>query len=150
MSSLTLTIVNPDAYADGHAAYVLHFGAIAPTYLLAYAGSVSDALDECVDWIAENAPGLLANEQVEQEYYVGVSMGLSQSDAHEYATQDTTCAGNRGDYLLAWEWGVYQTSESSEIDLREFDLGSRLAYAFPHVDQAHRHDYLRGLFPSAV
>lgn len=150
MSALDFTIVNPDAYEHPNAAYLLHFGSIGTAYLLAYAGSFSDALDECVDWIADNAPHLLANEQVEQEFYHGVAMGLSDSDAHEYATQDTTCAGNRGDYLHSWEWGISQTSEGGELDLREFSMEARLAYAFPHIDAAHRQDYLRGLFPNAL
>jgi hypothetical protein len=67
---------------------------------------LEDALDECVDWIADNAPGLLADEAVNKEYARLVAEGMPEDRAHEEATADTTCAGNYGNYLNSWEWCI--------------------------------------------
>lgn len=87
-------------------AYVLAFGAYGSTQLLVYAGSLEDALDECVDWIAENAPGLLCDDMVNAEYRLAIAEGCSEDDAHERATADMTCAGNCGNYIASWEWAI--------------------------------------------
>jgi hypothetical protein len=76
------------------------------TRLLVYARHLEDALDECVDWIAENAPGLLANDSVKEMYDEAIAEGKSEEEAIEYAEQDTTQAGNCGDYILSYEWGI--------------------------------------------
>jgi len=114
--------------------YVLAFGAYGDTRLLVWANSLDDALDECVDWIADNAPGLLADDQVAEEYERLMSEGktctrcwngaygddvgecldckgegiisLTEEEAHEEATIDTTCAGNCGNYILSHEWMI--------------------------------------------
>lgn len=38
-------------------AYLFAFGACGPTYVLAYAYSLEDALEEAASWLADNAPG---------------------------------------------------------------------------------------------
>ncbi len=48
--------------------YVLYFGAYGWTQLRVWANHLEDALDECIDWIVDNAPGLLADDQVAEEY----------------------------------------------------------------------------------
>lgn len=63
-----LVIVNPGDRSWTKHRYVLAFGAYGWTKLMAYANSLGDALDECVDWIAEHAPGLLADDAVEEAY----------------------------------------------------------------------------------
>lgn len=86
--------------------YLLAFGAYGDTRLLVWANSLEDALDECVDWIVENEPGLLADEQVREEYERAIAEGLSEEEAQERAEVDTICAGNYGNYLNSWEWSI--------------------------------------------
>ena len=148
MNTQTLTIVNPDDHELWDHAYDLCFGAYGSTHLLAFADNIGDALDECVDWIADNAPGLLADEQVNDEYNAQIALGLPESEAIEIAEQDTTCAGNCGHYLLSYEWGLSQTTEGGPLVLTNYDLASRLAYALPHVPEGFRNDHMRGLFPN--
>jgi hypothetical protein len=99
-------VVNPtDRYWTKHR-YLLHFGAYGWTRLLVWANSLDDALDECVDWIADNEPGLLCDDSVNEEYDRAIADGLDEEAAHDSATVDTTCAGNNGHYLASWEWGI--------------------------------------------
>ena len=94
--------------------YILCFGAYGWTRLMVWANSLEDALDESVDWIVENAPGLLCNEEVYAEYNRLVAEGKSVEEAMEEATVDTTCAGNCGDYLLSYEWGIVAEDPTRE------------------------------------
>jgi len=87
-------------------AFILCFGAYGETRLLVYARHLEDALDECVDWIAENAPGLLMNDQVAEAYHEAIAEGKSEEEAIEEAECDMTIAGNAGDYIASWEWGI--------------------------------------------
>jgi hypothetical protein len=86
--------------------FVLWFGACAPTHLMVWGNGLDDALDEAVDWIAEHAPGLLADEAVQDEYKRLVAEGKSEEEAQTEATVDTTPAGNACHYLHSWEWGI--------------------------------------------
>lgn len=111
----TVKIANPHDKGS-YPAWVLAFGAYGNEYVLAYADHLEDALDECVDWIASNAPGLLADDEVTAEYKrlhaEAVAAGAHPEDervierCQEEATVDTTCAGNDGHYLHSWEWTV--------------------------------------------
>ncbi len=56
-----LNIANPTDKGLWQHSYVLAFGAYGNTLVLAYADSLDAALDGCVDWIAEHAPGLLSS-----------------------------------------------------------------------------------------
>lgn len=108
-SSFTRQVVmlNPTdrSFYDGRS-FVLWFGAYGPTRLHVYARHLEDALDACVDWIADHAPGLLCDEQVREEYEFARNAGMSEDEAMEHAEIDTTCAGNSGHYLASWEWGI--------------------------------------------
>jgi hypothetical protein len=86
--------------------YILAFGAYGWTRLMVWANSLEDALDEAIDWIAENAPGLLCDDQVAEAYREAITEGKSEDEAHEIATEDTTCGGNAGHYILSWEWCI--------------------------------------------
>jgi hypothetical protein len=97
-------------------AWVLAFGPYGDLYVLAYAKCLEDALDECVDWIADNAPGLLADDEVADEYRrvltEHVAAGADPTDervieaAQAVAEIDTTIAGNYGHYLHSWQWQI--------------------------------------------
>ncbi len=105
VGSNEIAIVNPGD-RDRASRFILCFGAYGWTKLMVWADHLEDALDEAVDWIAEHAPGLLADDQVNEEYNRLVAEGVSEEDAQEAASMDTTCAGNSGHYLLSWEWGI--------------------------------------------
>jgi hypothetical protein len=100
------TVVNPHDKHFTNNRYCLAFDAYGSKALLVWANSIKDALNECIDWIADNAPGLLADEQVEEEYHRLIGQGETPEQAHDHATVDTTCAGNEGHYILSWEWMI--------------------------------------------
>lgn len=87
-------------------AFVLAFDAYGSTRILAYADHLEGALDECVDWIAENKPGLLMDEAVSDAYLEARGEGMSEEKAQEEAEVDMTCAGNACPYLASWEWAI--------------------------------------------
>ncbi len=101
--------------------YVLAFGAYGDTKLLVYGNHLADAFDEAIDWIADNAPGLLCNAEVEEAYNAAVAEGQEEERAWESATVDTACGGNGGDYMHAWEWCIVAEDPSREelIAIRE-------------------------------
>ena len=94
--------------------YMLWFGACAPTYLLVWAPNLEDALDECIDWIKEHAPGLLCNDTVNEAYQyklaecleLGIEQETAEERAIEYAETDVTTGGNCGDYIMSDDWGI--------------------------------------------
>lgn len=109
MNTRSVTCINraeKGRYANP--AWVLCFGAYGWTRLLVYASSLESALDECVDWIADNAPGLLCSDQVTEAFdsYMAENPEASEEEGMEYAGVDMTCAGNAGDYIASWEWCV--------------------------------------------
>ena len=99
--------------------FVLWFGACAPTYLMVWDDHLEAALDTAVDWIVEYAPGLIADDQVHEAYNDAIADGKSEEEAIEEAELDTTCAGNCGNYLLSWEWGIALDSPTRQ-DLLTF------------------------------
>lgn len=89
--------------------FILWFGACGPTQLMVWANHLEDALDEAVDWLAdpENGhTGLLADDAVNGAYRDAIALGLSEEDAIEAAEVDVTIAGNCGNHILSWEWGI--------------------------------------------
>lgn len=124
MGRREIKIANPSDRAWTDQRFVLAFGAYGDTLVMAYADSLDDALDECVDWIADNAPGLLADESVQDEYKRAlaerVAAGADPDDqtvieqCQDAATVDTTCAGNNGHYLHSWEWTIVLENPTKE------------------------------------
>lgn len=109
-------LINPTSKRWHDHAFVLWFGASGWTRLHVYADHLEDALDECIDWIADHAPGLLADESVHEQYRdllaERVAEGADPDDesvieeCQTEAEADTTCGGNCGHYLHSWEWGI--------------------------------------------
>ena len=96
--------------------YILAFGAYGLLRLMVWGNSLEDALDSSVDWIADNARGLLCDEAVDSAYLEARDRGLSEDEAWEEATVDTVCAGNSGHYLNGSEWTVVAEDPSrSEV-----------------------------------
>ena len=104
--SSKVTLVNPSDRDWTRHRFVLAFGAYGWTQCVVWANSLDDALDEAVDWIAEHAPGLLADDSVREEFERLVAEGATEGKAWEDATVDTTRAGNSGHYLLSCEWAI--------------------------------------------
>lgn len=101
-----ITFINPlDAAWTSHR-FVLAFGAYGDTILVAHADNLEDALDECIDWIADHAPGLLCDDSVAEEYDRAIKEGKTEEEAIEIAECDTTCGGNAGNRILSWEWSI--------------------------------------------
>jgi hypothetical protein len=92
--------------------FILQFGAYGQTSLMVWADNLQEALDESIDWIAENEPGLLCNEQVEEAFKEALAEGKSEEEAWEISEQDTICGGNCGNRILSWEWGILAENPS--------------------------------------
>jgi hypothetical protein len=86
--------------------FVLWFGVCGSTHLLVWANHLEDALDEAIDWLADNAPGLLCDEQVQEAYDRAISEGKSEEDAYTESTVDVTTGGNFCNHIMSWEWGI--------------------------------------------
>jgi hypothetical protein len=86
--------------------FVLAFGDFSPTYLMVWGNGIGDALDEAVDWLADNAPGLLCDDAVASAYRDAVAEGKGEEEAQAEAEVDTTCAGNAGHYLRIDHWTI--------------------------------------------
>ncbi len=93
--------------------YILAFGAYATTYLYIFADSLEDALDEAGAWLAENAPGLLADQEVIDEYNCLKNAGASEEEAREAAEVDTVILDG-GHYLHSSEWTIIAEDPSPE------------------------------------
>lgn len=85
--------------------YLFTFWCYSDVRIVVVGGSAEDGLDECVYWLAEHKPGLLADEQVLEAYQSAIREGKSEEEAQEEAETDVMiCDG--GHYLLSWEWTV--------------------------------------------
>ncbi len=114
----TLNIINPSDRGSGRyktQAWILHFGAYLSKNCLVYADHLEDAFDIAVDWIAENAPGLLMDDQVEEAYKEAIAEGKCEERAREIAEMDMTIAGNCGHYVASWEWGITECPTREQI-----------------------------------
>ena len=117
--------------------FLLAFGAYGWTKLLVWADHLEDALDEAIDWIADNEPGLLCNDQVAEDYREALARLTEEnaalpeeerrseedleSEAYDESTEDTTCGGNSGDYILSYEWCIMAEDPSREDLLQVMD-----------------------------
>lgn len=103
---MQITIVNASDRGWTRHNYILAFGAYGETKLRVYANSLDVALDEAIDYLVEHAPGYIVDEAVNEAYTVAIADGMSDEDAQAYATEDTYCGGNCGNYILSHEWTV--------------------------------------------
>jgi len=104
--STPVTIINPIDRSWTRHKFVIHFGAYGVTTLVAYADHLQDALDHCIDWAVDNAPGFICDDEVDEVYQEAVELGASEEDAYEQAAADTYCGGNCGNHVLMSEWGI--------------------------------------------
>jgi hypothetical protein len=116
-----IEVINANAKHWTQQTYVLWFGACSPTLLLVYANSLDDALEECSEWLADNAPGLImpawgeehttlvkeACEEVGLAYPPSDGADLEADgyyDAQYTAEADLTYT--ESGYLTAYDWGI--------------------------------------------
>lgn len=110
-------LINPidKEYVNGNS-YVLCFGAHGSICIMVYATSLEAALDLSVDFLSDNFPGVLADEQVAEALSEAISEGHDPEESREIAEMDTTVAGNCGNYLNSWEWGIsLETPSRSQL-----------------------------------
>jgi hypothetical protein len=99
-----------------------------PTHFLYY-GELDDALDEVIDWLADEKnghKGVLCNEQVESDYRAYIEEHKAeypddgendedlQDKARCSAECDCTTGGNCGDYIMSDSWGIYAENPSRQ------------------------------------
>lgn len=91
--------------------YLIGLGAYGWTVLLVWANGLEDAIEECAEWCADNAPGLLADTEVAEEYQRCFELGKmdaslteeeNEEQAYEQATVDTISC-DQGHYFHSWE-----------------------------------------------
>lgn len=140
--SSPLTIINPNDRNWTRHRYVLWFGACGPTHLMAYANSLDDALEECGEWLAKHAPGLImaawgeehsalvkeACEEAGLTYPppsdVCADMDHHYQDAQQSAESDLTYT--ESGYLTSHEWGItLEDPTRSEIKAFIAELAER-------------------------
>ena len=112
-----ITIVNAgdsDAWARTHT-YVFAFGPYGTPLLMAYGDHLESALDACVEWIADNEPDMLMNEQVAEEYNRLIAEGETEDAAIEGSQVDTYQDG-QGNYIDS-DWRII-AEDPSEDDLQ--------------------------------
>jgi hypothetical protein len=119
----TLHLVNSGDSGWTRHTYVLAFGAYGWTRLFVWANNLQHALDEAIDWLVENAPGHIVDDQLQEDYEAFLADGLSEEEAQEKAEEDTTCGGNCGNRILSHEWSILAEDPTAE-DLRAI-LGAR-------------------------
>lgn len=125
--SSELVIVNAGDRSWTTHKYLFNFGAYGWTMCLVYANNLDDALDEAIDWIVDNVPGLLADDSVKEEYDRAIAEGRTEEEADEIATADTTSGGNCGNYLNSWEWSVQEDPSRERIKGLIAELGIKVA-----------------------
>lgn len=129
--SSPLVIINPtdrDYYTHR---YVLSFGAYACTHLMVYASSLDDALEECAEWVTDNAPGhIMAHdsdelvelfEEARAELF-GDTQATELSDeqrweCEEQATADLTYT--ESGYITSYEWTI-TLEDPSRAEIKAF------------------------------
>ena len=107
-------VVNANDRSWTRNSYLLAFGAYGNTLLLAYANSLDVALDECIDWLVENEPGHIIDDQVNEEYQAAIAEGLDEEEAMERAEEDTTSGGNAGNHINSSEWTIVAENPTPE------------------------------------
>ena len=120
-------IVNANDKSWTKHSFVLWFGT---TNLLIYANSLEDALDEGVDWLVDNEPGQLVDDQVNEQFQELLAERAAagtpvEEGTEEYwnvlqeAEEDTTPGGNASNRVARNAWGI-QMEDPSERDLLLF------------------------------
>lgn len=93
-------------------------------YLLVGAEGIDTALDEMIDWIAENEPDLIINDQVHEAYLEAMKERNADptdynsdesQDAMQEAEVDTTSGGNAGDHIDSDSWNIVVEDPTDDV-----------------------------------
>lgn len=103
-------VANPRDYGNGRP-YLFSFGAVSPTYVLAFQHGVGDALEAAADWLKENEPGHFT----EPEYPENLEdmSEEEQEKARQEAEADLTYT-DQG-WLVSYEWTVNDVEQSDAL-----------------------------------
>ena len=101
-----IAIVNPTDRTMTNHRFILAIGAYGQRRLMVWANTLDDALDAAIDWLADHAPGHLADSQAEEAYLAAIAAGETEGDALVMFEEDVTRGGNCGHAILRFEWGV--------------------------------------------
>lgn len=124
-----LTYINASDRTFSRNTFVLWFGQFGNVHAVIYADGIEDALEEGMEYIADERPGLLCNESVREEYQrlhreFVAEHGREPADGsrdedhlREEAEADTTMDG-QGNYISSDEWGIDTENPDPEV-LRE-------------------------------
>ena len=94
--------------------FILQFGPYGDVLLMVFADHLHDALDTAIDWIAENEPGLIANDQRDEAFAEAKADGKTEDEAWGLAHEDLTIGGNCSDCILSHEWAIVAESPTRE------------------------------------
>ena len=94
--------------------FILQFGPYGDTRLMIFANNLQEAIDVAIDWIGENEPGLLANDQRDEAFLEARSEGMTEDEAWDCAGEDLTIGGNCGDCILSHEWAIIAENPTRE------------------------------------
>lgn len=87
--------------------FIFWFGSCGATYLMAWGNGLEDALEKCVDWLVDNAPGILCDDEMQEEYNRAIAEGKSEEQAQEEAETDVTVFGHSGYHgIRSDDWGI--------------------------------------------
>lgn len=127
-----LTIVNPSNRSWTSHRYVLSFGAVGTTHLMAYANSLEDALEECAEWLAKHAPGhimpmygeehmALIHEQAEEHGLTPEALQELDDDQRYDVEQDAVAdmTYTEAGYLTSYEWFI-TLEDPSRAEIKAF------------------------------
>lgn len=120
-----LTWVNQTSFDMDWTRWVLRMG---ENRLVIYAESLEDALDEAIDWAVANAPGLIVDDEVREEYARLLKERLAEKgfpdesllsdqekwDLEEEAADDTTQGGNASNRISSDSW--YILAEGATVE----------------------------------
>ena len=122
----TVPVIRETGHGESRG-YLFSFGAYGDTHVAVIGGSLDDGLESCLDWLDDNAPGLLSTVTAEDYAEAARELGIEWpredfDDESKKVTQaaecDMTMAGHttlaHGNCIPSWEWHVREL-EGSEI-----------------------------------
>lgn len=112
-SGTTWEIANPTDHDWTSGLFALTFGAVGTTYVLAWANSADDALEEAADYLEEaGKSGYFVPEDVMRQHYeeakAELGEGAEEDAVHQKAEEDLTYT--EAGYIPSHEWWVNEAS----------------------------------------
>ena len=114
MSDIEIKDCNPGDQDWTRRVYVVALGTYGWTQLRIWADSEDDAIEEAASWCADNAPGLLCDKAVQEEYDRAIAEGKSEEEAQEEALIDVISC-DRGHYLPWWEVNFWEEKKGEHV-----------------------------------